>query len=96
MEDKGNIEKRQRASDKAKKKGNVNDEVYSGGGEDDAVTPSSSKRGRGRNSGSDSDKVGSKRYRTISKSRRGESSSDSENVLKRNSGGRILQVQGQG
>ena len=50
----------------------------------------------GRNGGSGSDKVGSKISGVIAKSRRGESSSDSKNALKQNSGGRTLQVQGQG
>ena len=63
------------------------------GGEEDSVAPSSGKRGRGIGSSSDSDKVGSMRSWAISKSRRGEISSDSENGSKRNSGGRTLQVQ---
>ena len=97
VEDKGKIEKRQAAADRAKKNQNGNDEGDSGGEEEeDAVAPSSGKIGIGIGSGSDSDKVGTKISRAKSKSRRGESSSDSENMLKRNSGGRTLQVQGRG
>ena len=69
-------------------------EIVGGGG--GAVAPSSGKRGRVRGSGSDSNKVGSKRYREIAKSRRGESSRNRKNGSRRNSGGRTLQVQVQG
>ena len=96
VEDKGKREKRQAAAERAKKNKNVNDEGYSGGEEEDAVAPSSGKRGRYSGSGSNSDKVGSKRSGAIAKSRRGESSSDSKNVLRGNSGGQTLQVQGRG
>ena len=50
----------------------------------------------GSGSGSDSNKVGSKRFCAIDKSRRDKSSSNSKNGSKRNSGGQTLQVQGQG
>ena len=42
-EDKGNREKWQAEDDRAKKKRNVNDEGYSKGEEEDAITPSSKK-----------------------------------------------------
>ena len=54
------------------------------------------REGCGSGSGSDSDKVDSKRSRAIDKSRRVKISRDIENVLKRNSGVRTLQVQGRG
>ena len=75
-EDKGNIEKRQVAANREKKNRNINDERNSGGEEEDAVSNSSGKRGRGSGSGSNRDKVGSKIYRSIDKSRRGEISSN--------------------
>ena len=45
VEDKGKREKRQAAADRAKKNQNGNDEGDSGGEEEDAVAPSSGKRG---------------------------------------------------
>ena len=94
LEDKGKREKRQAEDDREKKKRYVNDEGDSGWEEEDAVTPSSDKRGSRSDSGSNSDKVGSKRSQAISKSRRDKISRDSENGSKRNSGGRTLQAQG--
>ena len=67
-----------------------------GGDKEDAVAPSSDKRGRGSRSGGNSKKFGTKRSWAIAKSRRGKSSSDSENGSKPNSGGRILEAEGQG
>ena len=57
---KGNIEKSQAASDRAKKNQNGNDEGDSGGEDEDDVAPSSGNRGRGRGSGRDSNMVESK------------------------------------
>ena len=94
VEDKGKRERSQAAADRAKKNQNGNDEGDSGGDEKDAIAPSSGKRGRDSGSGSDSDKFCSKRSGAIAKYRRGEIFSDRKNVLKRNSGGRTLQVQG--
>ena len=53
------------AADKAKEKRNGNDEGNSGGEEEDTVSPLSGNRGRVSGSGRDSDKVGSKRSRSI-------------------------------
>ena len=64
--------------------------------EEYVVITSSGKRGRSKDSGSNSEKVGSKISQEIAKYRRGKSSSDSKNGLKRNSGGLTLQAQGQG
>ena len=96
MEDKGKREKRQAAADRAKKNKNVNDEGDSGEEEEDYVAPSRRKIGSVSGSGSERDKVGSKRSGAIAKSSRGKSSRDSKNLLKRKSGRRTLQVQGQG
>ena len=96
LEDKGKIEKRQAAADRAKKNKNGNDEGDSGGEEKYTVAPSSDKRGRVSVSGSNSDKVGSKIFGAIAKSRRGEISIDSKNMLKQNNGDRNLQFQGLG
>ena len=54
-------EKRQASSDRAMKKRNGNDEVDSEGEEEDAVDTSSGKRVHGSGSGSNRNKVGSKR-----------------------------------
>ena len=96
--DKGEKEKRQAASDRAKKNKNINCEGDSGWEEENAVSTLSVMRGRGSGSGSniDSDKVVSKRSHAIAKSRRDEISSDGENGSKQNSGGQNLQVQGRG
>ena len=63
------------------------------GGEENDVSTSSGKIGRGNGSGIISDKVGSNRYRAIAKSRRGESSRNSENGSKQNSGSQTLHAQ---
>ena len=76
-------DKWQAAADRVKNKQNGNDEEYSGGEEEDAVSASSGKRGCSSGSGSNSDKVGSKRSRAIAESRRGESSSDRKIGLSR-------------
>ena len=64
--------------------------------EEDPVTPSSDKRGRGSGSGRDINKVGSKISRAVAKSRRGESSNDIKNGSNHNSGRHTLQAQGRG
>ena len=74
------------------KKGN--DEEYIGGEEEYAIDTSSGNRGRGSGSSSNSDKVDSKRSQEIAKYIRGKGFSDRKNVLKKNSGGQTLQVQG--
>ena len=79
-------------ANRAKKKRNINDEGDSGWEEEDAIDPSSGKRGHGSGSGSNIDKVGSKKYWVIAKYRRGESSSNRKNRSKWNSGGRTLHV----
>ena len=94
MEDKGKREKRLAAADRANKKQNRNDEGDRGGGGN--VSPSSGKRGYSSGSGSDSENFGSNISRTIAKSRRGRSSSDTKNGLKRDSGSQTLQAQGRG
>ena len=94
-DDKVNREKRQETADRAKKKRNGNDEGDSGRKEEDAVAPSSVKRGCGIGSGGNSNNVGSKRSQAIAKSRRGKISSDRKNGSKQNIVSRILQAKGQ-
>ena len=53
----------QAEANRQKKKRTRNDEGDSGGGKEDDFAPSSGKRGLDSGSGSDSDKVGSMRYR---------------------------------
>ena len=86
----------QAAAGRAKKKRNGNYEGDSGGEEEYYVAPSSGKRGRISGSGSDSNKVGSKRSQAIAKYRRGKSFNNNENGSNQNSGGQNLQAQGQG
>ena len=94
--DKGEKEKRQAASDRAKKNKNINCEGDSGWEEENAVSTLSVMRGRGSGSGSNSDNVDSKRSWSIAKSRRGKSYRDRENVWKQNNGVWTLQLQGLG